>query len=173
MSTVNVPIVSFLKEVMRRRKCLPSQLAADLGVSHATVSRWLSGEDIPSTRSCRRLAEYSGVPLEKILSITGHLPGVAETEPPEWPEFREYAPPCTSSFSWNNPPPYCLIIPQNSYSMWTPFRGAGHIKDSPNRSDSKNKRANGPVYAYITVQLATCHSIRYCGMLLLETRRPS
>jgi len=76
---------------MRRRKRLPSQLAADLGISHATVSRWLSGEDIPSTRSCRRLAECSGVPLEKILSITGHLPGVAETEPPEWPEFREYA----------------------------------------------------------------------------------
>lgn len=75
---------------MRRRKCLPSQLAADLGVSHATVSRWLSGEDTPSTRSCQRLAEYSGVPLEKVLSIVGHLPRVAETGPTEWPEFREY-----------------------------------------------------------------------------------
>ena len=91
MSAEEVPIVSFLKEVMRRRKRLPSHLAADLGVSHATVSRWLSGEDVPSTRSCRRLAEYSGVPLEKVLSIAGHLPGVAETRPPEWPEFREYA----------------------------------------------------------------------------------
>jgi len=43
MATKNVPIASFLKEVMRRRKRLPSQLAVDLGVSHATVSRWLSG----------------------------------------------------------------------------------------------------------------------------------
>jgi len=76
---------------MRRRKRLPSQLAADLGVSHATVSRWLSGEDIPSTRSCRRLAEYSGVPLEVVLSVAGHLPTVAEKRAPEWPEFREYA----------------------------------------------------------------------------------
>jgi transcriptional regulator with XRE-family HTH domain len=76
---------------MRRRKRLPSQLAADLGVSHATVSRWLSGEDIPSIRSCRRLAEYTGVSLEKILSIVGHLPRVAETSSLEWPEFREYA----------------------------------------------------------------------------------
>ena len=75
---------------MQRRKRLPSQLAADLGVSHATVGRWLSGADIPSTRSCRRLAEYSGVPLEKILSIVGHLPGIAEKALPEWPEFREY-----------------------------------------------------------------------------------
>jgi len=84
-------IVSFLKEVMRRRKCLPSQLAVNLGVSHATVSRWLSGEDTPNIRSCRRLAEYSGVPVEKILSIVGHLPRVAEKASPEWPEFREYA----------------------------------------------------------------------------------
>jgi len=91
MSTQEVPIASFLKEVMRRRKRLPSQLAADLGVSHATVSRWLSGADVPSIKSCRRLAEYSGVPLEKVLSVVGHLPRVAEVESPEWPEFREYA----------------------------------------------------------------------------------
>jgi len=91
MSTEDVPVVLFLKEIMRRRKRLPSQVAADLGISHATVSRWLSGDDIPNTRSCRRLAEYSGVPLEKVLSIVGHLPGIAERRPPEWPEFREYA----------------------------------------------------------------------------------
>jgi len=91
VSTEEVPIVTFLKEVMRRRKRLPSQLAIDLGVSHATVSRWLSGQDVPNTKSCRKLAEYSGVPVEKVLSIVGHLPGVAEIGPPEWPEFREYA----------------------------------------------------------------------------------
>jgi transcriptional regulator with XRE-family HTH domain len=66
-------------------------MASDLGISHATVSRWLSGEDIPSTRSCRKLAEYSGAPLEKVLSIVGHLPIVAETGYADWPEFREYA----------------------------------------------------------------------------------
>ena len=76
---------------MRRRKRLPSQLAADLGISHATVSRWLSGADVPNTCSCRRLAEYTGVPLEKILSVVGHLPRMAERVPSEWPEFREYA----------------------------------------------------------------------------------
>jgi transcriptional regulator with XRE-family HTH domain len=91
MSTKEVPLVSFLTEVMRRRKRLPSQLAADLGFSHATVSRWLSGQDIPSTKSCRKLAEYSGVPLEKVLAIIGHMPRVAEVAHPEWPEFREYA----------------------------------------------------------------------------------
>jgi len=91
MSTEDASIVSFLKEVMRRRKRLPSQLAADLSISHATVSRWLSGKDIPSTKSCRKLAEYSGVPLENVLSIAGHLPRLAEATSSEWPEFREYA----------------------------------------------------------------------------------
>ncbi len=91
MHTQEVPIVSFLKELMRRRKRLPNQLAADLGISHTTVSRWLSGVDVPSIKSCQRLAEYSGVPLEKVLSIVGHLPRVAEVGHSEWPEFREYA----------------------------------------------------------------------------------
>ena len=91
MSPEDAPIASFLKEVMRRRKRLPSQLAANLGISHATVSRWLSGKGIPSTSSCRKLAEYSGVPLEKVLSFAGHLPRVAEAATSEWPEFREYA----------------------------------------------------------------------------------
>jgi len=91
MSTKEDPLVSFLKDLMRRRRCLPSQLAAGLGVSHATVSRWLSGDDIPSTRSCRKLAEYSGVPLEKILAVTDHLPTLGAAVPTEWPEFREYA----------------------------------------------------------------------------------
>ena len=76
---------------MRRRKKLPSQLATDIGISHATVSRWLAGKDVPSTRSCRKLADYSGMSLEKVLSIVGHLYRVDEKGPPEWPEFRDYA----------------------------------------------------------------------------------
>lgn len=91
MNSREASVASFLKELMRRVKRLPSQLAADLGVSHATVSRWLSGKDLPSTRSCQKLAEYSGVPLEKVLSIVGHFTPVATSGPPEWPEFREYA----------------------------------------------------------------------------------
>jgi transcriptional regulator with XRE-family HTH domain len=91
MRTRKVPIVSFLNEMMRRRKRLPSQLASDLGVSHVTVGRWLSGKDIPSVKSCRRLAEYSGLPLEEVLSIVGHLPKRIEEPITEWPEFREYA----------------------------------------------------------------------------------
>jgi len=82
---------SFLQELMRRRKRLPSQLAADLGVSHATVRRWLFGEDVPSVRSCKILADYSGIPIQKVLKIVGQLPEMNIQEVPDWPEFREYA----------------------------------------------------------------------------------
>lgn len=91
MSKEEVLVVSFLKDMLRRRKRLPSQLAADLGISHATVSRWLSGNDIPSTKSCQKLAEYSGVSLETVLSAAGHFPNIPSDVPPQWPEFREYA----------------------------------------------------------------------------------
>lgn len=91
MNTQEVNIVPFLREVMRGRRRLPSQLAADLGLSHVTVSRWLSGDDIPNTHSCRKLAEYSGWSPEKVLSLAGHLPIVGDGEPAEWPEFGEYA----------------------------------------------------------------------------------
>lgn len=82
---------SFLQELMRRRKRLPSQLAADLGISHATVRRWLYGEDMPSVHSCQLLADYSGIPLQKVLKITGQLPEMVIKEAQDWPEFREYA----------------------------------------------------------------------------------
>ena len=86
-----VTVVPFLEELMHRRNRLPTQMAADLGVSHPTVFRWLAGADVPSTSSCRKLAEYSGMSLQKVLAIAGHLPQIEQTVPVEWPEFREYA----------------------------------------------------------------------------------
>jgi len=91
MTSKDSAFISFLKEVMRRHQRKPSQMAAELGISHATVSRWLSGRDIPNTRSCQRLADYSGVPVQKVLAIVGHISRVAEKPAAEWPEFREYA----------------------------------------------------------------------------------
>jgi len=76
---------------MRRRYLIPLTLATDLGISHATVSRWLSGGAIPNIRACRKLADYSGLSLNKILSYAGYLPQIEETEAATWPEFREYA----------------------------------------------------------------------------------
>ncbi len=85
------PLVTLLREIMRRRRRLPSQLGADIGISHASISRWLHGKDVPSTKSCRRLAEYSGIPVQKVLASCGHVPMVDESASDAWPEFREYA----------------------------------------------------------------------------------
>jgi transcriptional regulator with XRE-family HTH domain len=90
MSNKDNSFSTFIKEVMRRRKRKPSQLAADLGISHATISRWLSGDDIPNPSSCQKLANYSGTPVEKILSIVGHIEQISEKESTQWPQFREY-----------------------------------------------------------------------------------
>ena len=65
-------------------------MAADIGVSHATVSRWLSGKDRPSPKSCQRIATYTVMSLRKIFAAAGHLPGFNQEEV-NLPEFREYA----------------------------------------------------------------------------------
>ena len=84
-------LAAFLTDVMRRKSRGPSQMARDIAVSHPTVGRWLSGDDVPSSASCRKLADYGGVPLEKVLALAGHLPLLRQTAPADWPEFREYA----------------------------------------------------------------------------------
>jgi transcriptional regulator with XRE-family HTH domain len=83
--------VLFLRDLLRRRKCQPSQLASEIGISHATVSRWLSGKDQPSAHSCLKLAEYSGSPLSNILSLIGLSDTEMNAKSSVWPEFREYA----------------------------------------------------------------------------------
>lgn len=91
MSSNKESMVAFLEKLMQRYNRLPSQLAADLGVSHTTVNRWVCGTHIPSIKCCYKLAEYSGTSLQNILSTAGHIPHIAEGEPSVWPSFREYA----------------------------------------------------------------------------------
>ena len=89
--TTETAIMSFLKKLMEQRKRLPSRLAKDMGVSHPTFGRWLSGDDVPNTVSCRKIAAYSGVPVEEILVMAGHLEKIEPEPVAVWPEFREYA----------------------------------------------------------------------------------
>ncbi len=89
--TVSAEFIAFLQELMRRRGRLPSQLAAAVGVSHTSVSRWLSGKDRPSLVSCVKLANYAGVPLQRVLQIGGYLMPLEETTASELPDFQEYA----------------------------------------------------------------------------------
>jgi len=90
MDTKDTKFISFLHELMRKHNKLPSQLAADLGVSHVTMIRWLNGRDKPNPKSCARLAKYSGVSPESVFALLDYLPEITRPSS-EWPEFREYA----------------------------------------------------------------------------------
>jgi transcriptional regulator with XRE-family HTH domain len=87
---VSEEFIAFLQALMRRRGQLPSQFAADVGVSHTSVSRWLSGKEKPSFTSCVKLANYTRVPLQRVLHIVGYLIPVEEKAAGELPDFREY-----------------------------------------------------------------------------------
>jgi len=88
--TVNEEFIVYLQELMRRRGRLPSQFAADIGVSHTSVSRWLSGKENPSFNSCIKLANYTRVPLQRLLHIIGYVIPQEATPASELPDFREY-----------------------------------------------------------------------------------
>lgn len=94
MTQETVPAIlmkDFIRKQLTLRNRLPSQLAKDLGVSHPTVGRWLTGEDMPSSKCCWRLAELTGEPLLKVLQMAGHLPADFRDDPTlELPAFREY-----------------------------------------------------------------------------------
>jgi transcriptional regulator with XRE-family HTH domain len=87
----STPLVTFLTEVMRQRRCSPSQLATNLDVRYSTVHRWLHNKTLPSITSCVRLAEYTNLSLQKVLSRIDYIPPLADSPTNSWPEFREYA----------------------------------------------------------------------------------
>jgi transcriptional regulator with XRE-family HTH domain len=82
---------SFLKGLMVQHQISASRLAAVLGISQSTMSRWLAGAVLPGIASCKSIADYAGVPVDKVLSLAGYLPEVALSPVSKWPEFREYA----------------------------------------------------------------------------------
>lgn len=86
-----IKLIKFLEDMIRSHSLFPSELARNLGVSHATVSRWLSGKDIPSVSSCMKIAQYADEAPQRVLSIAGHLPELPDEEAANWPAFREYA----------------------------------------------------------------------------------
>lgn len=88
--TVSAEFIAYLQGLMQLRGRLPSQFATDLGVSHTSVSRWLSGKDRPGLVSCVKLANYTGVPLQRVLHIVGYLTPVEAPPASELPDFREY-----------------------------------------------------------------------------------
>jgi len=83
-------IVNLLEEAMRVRGLNKRSLSRELGISHVTVCRWLSGEDRPGLDSCLKIARFLGIDLVGVLSMAGHIPEIDKTPTERLPEFREY-----------------------------------------------------------------------------------
>ena len=66
---------AWLLSQMARHAMAIVDLAARLGVNHATVSRWASGKRSPSARHCYRLAAVINANPDYILALAGHSQG--------------------------------------------------------------------------------------------------
>ncbi len=58
-----------LREFRDRAKISQGDLAARVGATQPTLSRWERGETCPTLSEARRVAEALGVPLARIVSI--------------------------------------------------------------------------------------------------------
>jgi len=83
-------LARYLESQLKQRDINYSQMARQLGVSHATIHRWLTGSDIPDAASCGKLAEWSGEPLHYILYIAGHTDVPLDRNGNDLPGFRRY-----------------------------------------------------------------------------------
>ena len=86
----NLEIVKVLEEAMRVRELNRSSLSRELGITHVTVCRWLSGEDQPGPYSCLKVAKFLGISVGEVMSMAGHIPEIAKVPTERLPEFREY-----------------------------------------------------------------------------------
>lgn len=89
MTVKELMLIEWLRTIMHQRGLNASQLSVVIEVSHPTVGRWLKGEDIPSAKSCGKLAELTGTPVSRILALAGHVPYRTE-KAGDLPDFREY-----------------------------------------------------------------------------------
>ncbi len=73
--------VRWLRGQLRRRGWNAAELARRLHVPSGTISRWMTGERQPSSRSCDLLADVLGVDLDLVLTLAGHRPGPEDPAP--------------------------------------------------------------------------------------------
>jgi len=73
MRTQTEQVRNYISIILAGKQLRASQLARKIGVSHATVGRWLKGEDIPSPESCRKLSIFTHTPIEDILRVVGYI----------------------------------------------------------------------------------------------------
>lgn len=62
-------LVQMIEDDLRENKLTRSEFAAEIGVSHVTVGRWMKGEIEPGPRSWRKLARRWRIPETPISEL--------------------------------------------------------------------------------------------------------
>ncbi len=73
----------WLNLTMERRGLSQADLAREVGVADAQVSRWRRGRVIPTVRSLQRIADTLGVPRATLDSLAGYPTGERPGDAPE------------------------------------------------------------------------------------------
>lgn len=63
-------IRTLLEGLLDSRRYSNGELANEIGVNRRTLSCWKAGKTTPNLRSCKKLAQYSGLSLDKVLLLT-------------------------------------------------------------------------------------------------------
>lgn len=56
-----------IKEIRLAQKLSQKELAARIGVTHAAISYWENGINIPNVKDCWRLADALGVTIDELV----------------------------------------------------------------------------------------------------------
>jgi len=71
---MNTTLSEWLKEQFDHNPRInQTSLAISIKVGQSTVSNWLRGVSVPDPDNCRKLAQFFGIPEERVLTLAGHL----------------------------------------------------------------------------------------------------
>jgi transcriptional regulator with XRE-family HTH domain len=78
--------IQALLDAAKAARNLPSdnQLAIALSVNRATVSAWRHSRALPDTVSAGKLADFTGLPLARVLGIIGEARAISRDEKAVW-----------------------------------------------------------------------------------------
>lgn len=66
-------VADWVNRAIREHGITPNRLAANAGLSHTIVLRYLNGRALPGPDACRKLAKAVGVDPLSMLELAGHL----------------------------------------------------------------------------------------------------
>ena len=81
LSLVSSEFGLWFKRQLRLRRWTQADFAHEFRFSAAGVSRWITGERIPTPESCERIAEAFGVEIDLVLTQARHRPAVEPIDP--------------------------------------------------------------------------------------------